>query len=97
MKTGFIYNDRFLEHDTGSGHPECSARLSETMKFLQTQAWFNSLIPIDATKADLKDILYVHDAAYVKRAENVCRSGNSYLDSIKVGISCLTWLPELRK
>ena len=85
-KTGFIYDTRFMEHDTGPGHPECSARLSETMKFLQSQPWFNSLISIEATKADLKDILDVHDAAYVKRAEEVCRSGNSYLDSMDVGV-----------
>jgi acetoin utilization deacetylase AcuC-like enzyme len=86
MKTGFIHDERFLEHDTGPGHPECAARLSETMKFLQIQAWFNSLISIESTTADLVNILSVHDAAYIKRAEEVCRSGNSYLDSMDVGV-----------
>jgi len=86
MKTGFIHDARFLEHDTGPGHPECSARLSETISFLQSQAWFNSLISIEAEKADLKNILDVHDAAYVRRAEEMCRSGSSYLDSMDVSI-----------
>ncbi len=86
MKTGFIQDARFLEHDTGSEHPECSARLSETLKYLITQDWFNSLIQIDAVKAELDNILTVHDAGYMRRAEEVCRSGNSHLDSMDVSV-----------
>jgi acetoin utilization deacetylase AcuC-like enzyme len=87
MKTGFIYDDRFLHHDTGSGHPECSARLSTTMSFLKTQPWFNSLVSIQAESAEVNDILTLHDAAYIRRAEEVCRSGNTYLDSMDVSVS----------
>ncbi len=86
MKTGFIQDSRFLAHDTGPGHPECSARISESLKYLQTQTWFDSLIQIEAVSADLKAILDVHDADYIRRAEEVCRSGNSYLDSMDVSV-----------
>ena len=86
MKTGFINDSRFMEHDTGPGHPECSARLSATMQFLKTQGWFDRLVPIGATTAELKNILNVHDAAYIKRAEEVCRSGNTFLDSMDVSV-----------
>jgi acetoin utilization deacetylase AcuC-like enzyme len=86
MKTGFIQDIRFLEHDTGHGHPECSARLSETLKYLETQDWFNSLIQIDAADAELDNILTVHDSSYIRRAEEVCRSGNSHLDSMDVSV-----------
>jgi acetoin utilization deacetylase AcuC-like enzyme len=86
MKTGFIQDTRFLEHDTGYGHPECSARLSETLKYLNSQTWFKSLIQIEATSTDFENILNVHEAEYVLRAEEVCRSGNSYLDSMDVNV-----------
>lgn len=86
MKTGFIQDVRFLEHDTGPGHPECSARLSETLKYLGTQDWFNSLVQIDAGKTELGNILTVHDASYIRRAEEVCRSGHSHLDSMDVSV-----------
>lgn len=86
MNTGFVFDTRFLEHDTGAGHPECSARLTETMKYLRAQSWFKALDPIEATMADLSNISSVHDVTYIKRAEEVCRSGNSYLDSMDVGV-----------
>ncbi|MCG8379568.1 MAG: histone deacetylase [Proteobacteria bacterium] len=86
MKTGFLKDDQFLLHDTGPGHPECSARLSETMRFLNYQDWFDLLVNFEAQKADIEDILMVHDINYVKRAKDVCRSGNTYLDSMDVSV-----------
>ena len=86
MQTGFIYNTRFLEHDPGPGHPECSARLSNTMEYLATQDWFDALHTISSDKTDTEVIMSVHDPAYIRRAEEICRSGNTYLDSMDVGI-----------
>ena len=86
MKTGFLQDSRFTHHDTGPGHPECSERISHTMNYLEQQSWFNSLIQIDAKVADFEKLLSVHDAEYIKRAEEVCRSGNAYLDSMDVSV-----------
>ena len=86
MKTGFLQDSRFLQHDTGYGHPECSGRISTTMRYLKNQPWFASLININANIANLENVLNIHDAAYIKRAEEVCRSGNTYLDSMDVSV-----------
>jgi len=86
MKTGFIQDARFQDHDTGDGHPECSARLSAALNYLETQNWYETLTQIEASSADLEQILKVHDSAYVRHAEEVCRSGSSYLDSMDVGV-----------
>lgn len=86
MRTGFVQDARFLEHDTGDGHPECSTRLSVALKYLETQGWFKSLTQVEANSAELEQILRVHDSDYVRRAEEVCRSGNSHLDSMDVSV-----------
>jgi len=86
MKTGFIQDARFLDHDTGDGHPECSARLSVALKYLESKEWYKTLTQIKASSTELDQILSVHDSDYVKRAEETCRSGNSYLDSMDVSV-----------
>lgn len=86
MQTGFIHDNRFLQHDTGPGHPECSARLSATLSYLQTQPWYAELIQVKSRTADTEDIMAIHDAAYIKRAQEVCRAGNSFLDSMDVSV-----------
>lgn len=86
MKTGFIYDSRFLEHDTGHGHPECSERLSASLNYLTEQNWYKSLIQLVPHSIELEKLLYVHDKSYLRRAEEVCRSGNSHLDSMDVSV-----------
>lgn len=86
MRTGFTHSTRFLEHDTGYGHPECSERLSVSLNYLQKRAWYKSLVQIETKTAEIEDILRTHEQAYIKRAEEVCRSGNNYLDSMDVSV-----------
>ena len=86
MRTGFIHDARFMEHDTGPGHPECSARLSESINYINQQDWYDKLVQINAVEADLTHIAALHDNAYIRRAEEVCRAGNSFLDSMDVSV-----------
>ncbi len=87
MKTGFLYDPRFLDHDAGRGHPERSERLVSTMNWLEGRDWFDSLVRIDPTMADPAWIGTVHDASYIARAEETCRSGAPFLDVADVGVS----------
>ena len=84
MKTGFLTDHRFMEHDTGPGHPECSERISFTLDYLKTQPWFKQLKPFASRSASMDAVMAVHDKQYIRRAEEVCRSGNAYLDSMDV-------------
>ncbi len=86
MITGFLSDTRFIEHDTGPGHPECGERVATTMRYLQQHQWFGDIKQIESKYAQIDDILTVHDKQFIKRAEEVCRSGNSYLDSMDVNV-----------
>jgi acetoin utilization deacetylase AcuC-like enzyme len=87
MTTGFVYEPFCLRHDPGQGHPERSARLSATMRHLETQAWFSQLSPVATREAETEWLHSTHAADYVARAETACRDGAGHLDVPDVGIS----------
>ena len=74
MTTAFLYDARFLDHDAGRGHPERSERLVSTMAWLGSRDWFGDLVRVDPAMADPAWVETVHDAGYVARAEEACRS-----------------------
>lgn len=74
-KTGFLYDDRYLLHDTGSYHPEVPARIQAVYKGIYDAGLIPLLTLLKATKADLKRIEAVHDKEYIKRFEEACLSG----------------------
>jgi len=86
MKTGILYDPLFLQHDTGQGHPECSARLVNTIAYLQQQSWFDNLLPITLRRAEQQWIETNHNNEYIKRAQATCISGSPYLDSMDVSV-----------
>ena len=87
MKTGFLYDPVYLQHETGQGHPETSQRLVACMHYLQRQPWFPALLPVAPAKADLKWIATTHTQEYIKHAAQTCAAGEPYLDSMDVSIS----------
>ena len=87
MKTGFLYDPRFLDHDTGRGHPERSERLVSTISWLESRDWFGGLTRIEPVMADPAWVETVHDSDYMARAEETCRSGAPFLDVADVGVS----------
>ena len=87
MTTGFLYDPRFLEHDAGRGHPEKKERLVSTLAWLEGRDWFDGLVRIDPVMADPAWIETVHDASYIARAEETCRTGAPFLDVADVGVS----------
>lgn len=87
MTTGLLYDPIFLQHQTSPGHPECSQRLTVSLKYLENQSWFASLTKINACPADVSWIETIHSRSYIRRAEETCRAGVPYLDSLDVSIS----------
>lgn len=84
--TGYVYDPRFLDHDTGAGHPERPARLTRTAEALESNPWFAGLsrfLPAPASRAALEAI---HSAAYVDHAEQTIASGADHLDSMDVAV-----------
>jgi acetoin utilization deacetylase AcuC-like enzyme len=79
-KTGFLYDERYLLHDTGPGHPESPDRLKAIYQGIKDAGLLSKLTIIQASRADLKWIETVHSKNYIERFEAACRSGDSILD-----------------
>ncbi|MCX7990882.1 MAG: histone deacetylase [Proteobacteria bacterium] len=79
MKTGFIYDDIFLEHKTPPFHPESPERLRAILNAINSDLNLKeSLIWINPKKATVEDIIKVHSKDYI---EEVLSAKEGYLDS----------------
>jgi len=79
-KTGFLYDDRYLCHNTGPYHPESPERLKAIYQGIKDADLLPKLTLIRARRAELKWIETIHSKNYIKRFEVACRSGNSTFD-----------------
>lgn len=74
-KTGFIYDDRYLQHTTFENHPECPERLKAIYQGLSNSGILEKLIPIEAEPANKRWIEAVHTIHYIMRFEEACITG----------------------
>ena len=79
-KTGFLFDERYLLHETGSYHPEVPARLQAVYQGIKEAGLLARLTLIHASLSDLKWIEAVHDKEYIKRFEMACVTGKSTFD-----------------
>lgn len=87
MTTGFAYDERFLKHDTGSGHPERADRLRSAMSSLSQQAWYDQLQTCTPRIPEREWLETIHTGQYVSRVEREIESGASFVDSPDVAVS----------
>ncbi|MBI1803607.1 MAG: histone deacetylase [Ignavibacteriae bacterium] len=86
-RTGFVYHDRFLEHDTGPGHPERPDRLRSITHHLKQQNLWPELHHLIIDQALEESLLSVHKLEHVKFVKESCRRGTRLLDS---GDTCVS-------
>ncbi|MDR3089896.1 MAG: histone deacetylase [Desulfobulbaceae bacterium] len=79
-RTGFLYDQRFLRHETGDEHPECPDRLRLIVENLTQSGILAQLTPIAAEKAKQRWIEAAHHVRYILRFEESCAFGLSSLD-----------------
>jgi acetoin utilization deacetylase AcuC-like enzyme/formylglycine-generating enzyme required for sulfatase activity len=87
MKTGFIYDDIYIEHKTTPGHPERPERLVEIVKRLKKEGLYSRLLELKPAAAAVDWIQTIHSLEYIERARSNCEKGAGYLDSLDVPIS----------
>ena len=80
MPTGFVHSDEYLKHVMEAGHPEHPGRLTAIVERLRADIW-PELVQIEPSPADVKQVLAVHDEAYVERVRRVCEAGGGLLDT----------------
>ena len=76
-----IYSERFLDHDTGPGHPENAGRLTAVVMALKAHAIAQQLEWVEpCDRNPLPWINAVHDPAYVLTLERIAERGGGRLD-----------------
>ena len=78
-RTGVVYDDRYLLHETGK-HPERKERLKSVMSYLEEKKVLEKLELIKPRKAALEEIGFVHTKNYIENVENYCAQGYDALD-----------------
>jgi len=86
-KTGFLYDDIFLEHKAPQGFPERPERLSAIVDRLKSQGLYSKLYPLKAMPIPLEWLTTIHSRGYIERAKKSCEQSEGYLDSPDVPIS----------
>jgi acetoin utilization deacetylase AcuC-like enzyme len=79
-RTGFLYDQRYLLHDTGPYHPERAERLQVILQGIREAGLLPHLIEIPASIMDMKWVSSVHTETYIRRFEEVCLTGQRTLD-----------------
>ncbi len=79
-KTGFIYHERFIDHDTGPGHPERPERVKAIVSHLKETDVWNQLHHLMIDRAPEEWILKVHTQEHLKFVRDACLHGRTILD-----------------
>src|SRR5689334_14112873 len=79
-RTGFIYNERFLLHDAGTGHPERPDRLRAIVARLHENGLWQRMQHPLIDDAPEERILRVHAPEHLAFVREACASGRRILD-----------------
>jgi acetoin utilization deacetylase AcuC-like enzyme/formylglycine-generating enzyme required for sulfatase activity len=85
-RTALVYDDIYLEHETGAGHPESPQRLTTIVEQLKSDGLYSKLVHLTAVVATEEQISAIHSLQYIKRARQCCERGDTLLDSLDVPI-----------
>ena len=80
-RTGLIYDDIYLKHDTGDGHPERAERLVAIRERLERTGLLSQLALIKPRAASVESLATVHNLQYIDHIRQICRAGTGYADS----------------
>jgi acetoin utilization deacetylase AcuC-like enzyme len=78
---GFVYHEEYLEHDTGSEHPERPDRLKAIVGQLNTRGTMKNLRQLRPIPASIDWIQKIHPVSYIQMIERRCLGGETVLDS----------------
>ena len=85
--TGFVYDEVYLRHQTGGGHPERPERLSAIVRRLEKTGLLARMAQLKPVPAEEKWLLTVHAPEYVDHVRRSCQGGARFLDSMDTPVS----------
>jgi acetoin utilization deacetylase AcuC-like enzyme len=80
-QTGLVYDERYLLHQPGLGHPERSERLEAIGERLVIDGLAERLVRIAPAEARMEWVEAVHDPAYIATARHDVESGRACLST----------------
>lgn len=86
-KTGFLYSDLFLDHDSGEGHAESPARLTAIRDRINGDPGVGPLLPVPTREATLETVGLVHTNGYIELVRSECEAGARRLSTGDTNVS----------
>ena len=80
MKTGFIQDDLFLQHDTGAFHPERKERLISITEGLRTYPRRDQLLQLKPRLASEEELELIHPSSYIRKIQATAGKPSTQLD-----------------
>ncbi len=81
MSVLLVTHPRYLDHDTGSGHPERPARLEAVLRGAAKSGLGDELVRVEPRSATTDELERVHSGRYVAAIERFCAAGGGWLDA----------------
>jgi len=81
QKMGYLYDELFLKHDTGRGHPEAPARLTAINNAVKESDWYKNILLLDSQPISIDILSLVHDKRYIETVEKECSAGYGSLST----------------
>ena len=78
--TVLIYDDIFLRHDTGGGHPENATRVTNTIEYLRSSSIWKDLDVKRPRAATKEEVSAVHSISQIDQVAEMAGGGGGYLD-----------------
>ncbi len=79
-RTGLMYHEQFLAHDTGTGHPERPDRLRALLRRLEEGGLRQQMTPLPFAPASDAQLLAVHRPEHLAFVREACAAGRTLLD-----------------
>jgi acetoin utilization deacetylase AcuC-like enzyme len=81
MRLGWVYDGRFLLHETGDVHPERPQRLLAIVEALENAGFMQYLERIDFRAARVDQLTAIHEPAYIDIVRTMCDEGFQFIGS----------------
>ena len=86
-KTGLVYDDIYLNHDTGPHHPETAKRLIAIIESLRTTGLLEKLFPIESEPAKRDIISFCHEPDYIDKFERDVTNASPFIHTPECPLS----------
>ncbi|MBK5221398.1 MAG: histone deacetylase [Acidimicrobiia bacterium] len=86
MTVLFTTHPRYLEHETGTGHPERPARLQAVLDGVRASGVEDAVVRVEARAATRAEVERVHPRAFLDALERFCAGGGGDIDGDTVAV-----------